>query len=72
MFIKQAMQDWFNIFQETITNEEFRKFLGIESNVYISKLFANMNLEAVGNTRNRQYYYDYEKPLFKNKTPMLV
>lgn len=71
-FIKQAMQDWFTIFQKTITNEECRKFLGIESNVYISKLFANMNLEAEGNTRNRQYYYDYEKPLFKDETLILV
>lgn len=71
-FIEQAMQDWFTIFQKTITNEECRKFLGIESNVYISKLFANMNLDAVGNTRNRQYYYDYEKPLFKKKEPIRI
>lgn len=71
-FIEQAMYDWFMIFQKTITNEECRKYLGIKSNVYVSKLFANMNLEAVGNTRNRQYYYDYEKPLFKNKISMPI
>jgi hypothetical protein len=65
-FIEQAMYDWFTIFQKNITNEECRNFLGIKNNVYISKLFANMNLDAMGNTRNRVYYYNYEKPLFKS------
>ncbi|RPJ96792.1 NERD domain-containing protein [Rummeliibacillus sp. TYF005] len=71
-FIEQAMYDWFTLFQNTITNEQCRKYLGINNNVYISKLFSNMNLEATGHTKNRQYYYDYEKPLFKNKEIILI
>lgn len=65
-FIEQAMYDWFTLFQSTITNEECRNFLEIENNADVSKLFSNMNLSATGNTWNRKYFYDYEKPLFKN------
>ena len=64
--IEQAMSDWFTIFNSTITNKECREFIGIENKYYISKLFSNMNLKAEGNTWNRVYHYDYQKPLFKN------
>lgn len=53
---KQALEDYFLLISETITNKEFRVFLHIHSPKLATKLLASMDLECHGATRRSSYY----------------
>lgn len=51
----QAVQDYFLLIKPTITNAEFRRFTHIQSVHTAYKLLTQMNLEEVGEKKNRAY-----------------
>jgi transposase-like protein len=53
---KQAIEDYFLLISDTITNKQFRVFLNIHSPKLATKLLANMDLECHGATRRNCYY----------------
>ncbi|MBK3495604.1 NERD domain-containing protein [Viridibacillus sp. YIM B01967] len=70
--ITQAMQDWFWLFKNSITNEECRNYLQINNKSSITRILKSMNLTPIGHTSSRTYYYHYQKPLFKKSIPQSV
>lgn len=51
----QALEDYFLLINKTITNQQFRNFVHLDSVKLASKLLANSNLLANGLTKNRTY-----------------
>lgn len=51
----QALEDYFLLINQTISNQQFRNFVHLDSVKLASKLLANSNLIAIGSTKNRTY-----------------
>ncbi|MBS4192026.1 NERD domain-containing protein [Bacillus sp. FJAT-49705] len=51
----KALQDYFNLFKNTISNTEFRQFLHIDSIFSASKLLNSLKLEKHGERKGRIY-----------------
>jgi hypothetical protein len=52
----QAIEDYFLLINDRITNKQFREYLHIHSPKLATKLLANMNLKCQGPTRRSCYY----------------
>jgi hypothetical protein len=52
----EALNDFFNLLNLTITNFEFRNFLHLPSGNIAQKILHSLNLESTGTTKNRIYH----------------
>ena len=52
---KQALEDYFLLISPTITNNQFRKFIHLDSPKLATKLLVNLKLPSQGTTKNRVY-----------------
>lgn len=52
---RQAIHDWYHLFEGPLTNEECRRFCGVQCSQFMRRTLLNMNLTPVGATKNRGY-----------------
>ncbi|MCA1029482.1 NERD domain-containing protein [Bacillus timonensis] len=52
----ESLQDYFLLFQPTITNKQFRDFFFIKSSVTANRLLTSAGLECKGKTKDRKYF----------------
>jgi hypothetical protein len=53
---QNALLDYFLLIKSSITNKEFRDFLGISSTKTASNLLSTLKLPAAGTNKGRIYY----------------
>ncbi len=52
---KEAVEDWFYLWQDSISNRECLEFLGLKDKFAATYLLKNMKLKPIGNGRGRRY-----------------
>lgn len=62
----QAIRDWFMLFDEPLTNNSCRSFLGIKNPRTTLNLITSMGLTPIGNNRGRTYTLQLRKQSMKH------
>ncbi|MCM3358222.1 hypothetical protein M3627_09375 [Psychrobacillus sp. MER TA 171] len=52
---QQALEDWFYLYKETISNKECMEFLKLKDKHAASYLLRNSRLYPINNTKSRYY-----------------
>ena len=55
---KDAIEDWFYLWKDSISNRECLEFLGLNDKFAATYLLKNMKLKPIGNGRSRRYIRD--------------
>ena len=55
---KEAVEDWFYLWKDSISNRECLEFLGLKDKFATTYLLKNMNLNPIGKGRSRRYVWN--------------
>lgn len=68
---QQAIEDWFYLYKDTITNSECVHFLELKDKFAASYLLKKFNLDKISQYKNRRYTLSQSFWLIKESTPSL-